>query len=136
SYDTKVRFFDLEKKDPKEMEISLLAKHQQSVNAVAYSPDGAYAASGSSDGTVRLWRFDGPKTDEAAKLDANPKGVTAVGYSKDGQLLAAGCTDGSILLWNMAGAKARPRASFDAHGSAAVSGVAFSPKGESLRSSS
>src|SRR5262249_3043255 len=57
SYDTKVRFFDLEKKDPKEMEICLLARHQQSVNGVAWSPDGAHVASGSSDGTVRLWKF-------------------------------------------------------------------------------
>src|SRR5262249_45170350 len=42
SYDTKVRLFDLAKKEPKEMEISLLSRHQQSVNGIAFSPDGAY----------------------------------------------------------------------------------------------
>jgi WD40 repeat protein len=134
SYDTKVRFFDLEKKDPKRMEISLLAKHLQSVNGVAYSPDGVHLASGSSDGTVRLWRYDGVKTDEACKIEANPKGVNAVAYSKDGKLLAAGCADGSIVTWSVAGAKATPRAAFAAHGSSAVTSVAFSPNGQSLLS--
>jgi WD40 repeat protein len=134
SYDTKVRFFDLDKKDPKEMEISLLAKHQASVNGVAYSPDGVHLASGSSDGTVRLWRFEGAKTDEAAKLDGNLKGVTAVAYSKDGRLLAAGCADGSIVTWSVAGAKGTPRTAFAAHGSSAVASVAFSPNGQSLLS--
>jgi WD40 repeat protein len=132
SYDTKVRLFDLDKKDPKEMEISLLARHQQSVNSVAFSPDGAYLASGSTDGTVHLWKCDGAKTDEAAKLDANPKGVNAVAFSKDGRVLAAGCADGTVVLWNVAGSRATPRAAFPAHASAAVSVVAFSPGGHTL----
>src|SRR5262249_24546308 len=136
SYDTKVRIFDFDKQDPKEMEICLLAKHSASVNGIAWSPDGTHLASGSSDGTVRLWRYDGPKTDEAAKVDANPKGVNALAYSKDGRVLAAGCADGAIMLWNMTGAKAAARASFPAHGPSAVTTLAFAPSGQSLFSGS
>jgi WD40 repeat protein len=133
SYDTKVRLFDLEKKDPKEMEIAVLAKHQQSVTCLAFSPEGAHLASGSTDGTIRLWKIDGAKSDEEAKIDAIAKGVHALAYSKDGRLLAAGGADGSIALWTTTGAKATVRGTVAAHGST-VSALAFAPSGNTITS--
>lgn len=133
SYDTKIRLFDLAKKDPKEMEIAVLAKHQQSVTSIAFSPDAVHLASGSTDGTVRLWKMDDAKSDEEAKIDAIAKGVHALAYSRDGRVLAAGGADGSIALWTMAAAKATVRATVPAHGSI-VAALAFAPTGNTLTS--
>jgi WD40 repeat protein len=131
--DNKVRLFDLDKHDPKQMELIVLTKHQQPVTSVAFSPDGVYLASGSAEGAVRLWKLEGAKTDEAAKIDANAKGVTSLAYSKDGRVLAAGCADGTIMLWTMAAAKATPRAAFTGHGGA-VASLAFASHGNTLTS--
>jgi WD40 repeat protein len=134
SYDTKLRLFDLDKQDPLAMEICLLAGHRQSVNALAFAPDGAYLASGSGDGTVRLWKVEGAKTEEASKIETNAKGINTIAYSKDGRVLAAGGADGTIWLWNIAGSKTTARATFAAHESAAATALAFSPSGQTLTS--
>src|SRR5437867_1588337 len=67
--------------------------HSDSVNSVAYSPDGQLLASGSSDRTIKVWRNDGSFVKSLAiPYDINHQlsDVLSVAISPDGTLIAAG----------------------------------------------
>src|SRR5262249_45653184 len=65
--------------------------HTQAVFAVAYSPDGNTLASGSADGTVRLWN---PNTGLIiATLEGHTGSVLSVAYSPNGKVLASASGD-------------------------------------------
>jgi WD40 repeat protein len=40
------------------LELKTLGEHSDDVNSVSFSPDGKTLATGSSDGTIKLWNFD------------------------------------------------------------------------------
>ena len=81
-------------------EVSLLTGHTDRVTSVSFSPDGTTLASGSSDGTVRLWEV--ASRQEKATLEGHTSWVYSVSFSPDGTALASGNGDGTILLWDMA----------------------------------
>lgn len=71
----------------------------QNFASLAFSPDGRWAAAGTSDKTVLL--FNGQLIEKAALSD-HIKAVVAVAFSKDGKLLATGSGDMSIHVYDLA----------------------------------
>jgi WD40 repeat protein len=84
----------------------LLAGHRGSVDAVAVSPDGKWAASASErsdapeDGTIRIWNL---ATGEIAAKIVGPKiTVHALAFAPDSKSLASAGSDKLIRVWDLA----------------------------------
>src|SRR5262249_32311106 len=75
--------------------------HGGPVWAVACAADGPLLATGSEDGTVRLW--DAESGSSQANLEGHRGGVHAVAFAPRGALLATGGDDRSVKLWDVAG---------------------------------
>lgn len=95
-----------------------LGGHTDEVTAVAYSPDRRWLASGSKDGTARVWdaeRPTGPGREFRHRLDGEPTEVRAVAFDATGRLLLTAGTDGLVKVWDvdagvLAGEPLRPGA--------------------------
>ncbi|KAH0555986.1 hypothetical protein GP486_006074 [Trichoglossum hirsutum] len=108
-----------------------LEGHSDSVRTVAYSPDGRLVASGSCDGTIRLW--DDITGLAVRSLEGHSGWVESVAFSPDGRLVASGSADRTIRLWDTTtGATVRR---LEGH-SDWVWAVAFSPDGRLVASGS
>ena len=77
-----------------------LEGHADLVTSVSFSPDGTTLASGSLDGTVKLW--DVATHTNIATLEGHTGWVTSVSFSLDGTTLASGSLDGTVKLWDVA----------------------------------
>ncbi|MBT9311407.1 hypothetical protein IXB28_04250, partial [Leptothoe kymatousa TAU-MAC 1615] len=101
--------------------------HTGSVSSVSFSPDGQTIASGSSDGTVKLWDRSGR---ELQTLEGHTGWVLSVSFSPDGQTIASGSDDGTVKLWDRSG---RELQTLEGH-TGSVRSVSFSPDGQTLAS--
>ncbi|MDC0723411.1 WD40 repeat domain-containing serine/threonine protein kinase [Nannocystis bainbridge] len=93
--------------------------------SLAVSPDGAWLAAGSEDGSLRL---TGLATGEHRPLARHDERVTALAFAPGGTWLASGCADHTARLWRLQDGSFR---AFD-EGGHGVEQLAFSADGGAL----
>lgn len=71
--------------------------HSAEVSALALSPDGQWAASSSSDRTIRLWNLKTLKPGPVLKGHKGP--VNGVAFSQDGKVVFSAGYDGTVRTW-------------------------------------
>ncbi|MBY5280382.1 hypothetical protein F2Y95_00990, partial [Aphanizomenon flos-aquae CCAP 1446/1C] len=76
-----------------------LTGHKYSVNAVAITPDGKKAVSGSDDNTLKVWDLQTGK--EISTLTGHDNLVNAVAITPDGKTSISGSDDKTMKLWNL-----------------------------------
>ena len=112
----------------------LLGSAGTEMHTLAFSPDAAVLATGSGDGSVRLWdaRRPGRSAQYTAPLSAQGA-VTSLAFGSDGKILAAGGRAGGVTLWDVSDpAKPTVAARVPMGAGVIVSAVAFSPDGSVL----
>jgi WD40 repeat protein len=97
--------------------------------ALAWSPDGAWLASGSRPSDVRLW--DAATGEKKLELPGPTGPIPSLAFAPDGRLLAGGGHDGTVRLWSVPDGK--PLAEQKRHDRAVVA-LAWSPDGKTLAS--
>jgi WD40 repeat protein len=124
----------------KQIEVRHCEVDNESIYAVAFSPDGGLLASGTgprgraddpSWGRVYVWRLHDDKP--PLRIDAHAKTVGGVAFSPDGRQLLTGSDDATLRIWDLATGKEVRR--FEGH-TAAVTSVAWHPNGRFLVSGS
>lgn len=117
-------------------------RHADRVNALAYSPDGAWVASASKDGTVKVWdlgngrevctyrgHLDQP--DDPTRATTNVLAVADVAFHPKGKVVASAAGN-QVHLWDPATGKAVKTVLSLGKTDKPVKAVAYSPDGKRL----
>ncbi|MEB3314348.1 MAG: WD40 repeat domain-containing protein [Cyanobacteriota bacterium] len=123
--------------------------HQSNVLSLAFSGDSQYLATGSSDGTARVWRLRADPDDskvmvgtEAFKLTGHDSFIRAVGFAPDQRTLTTLTQTGTLNRWDLSpqprpelfpqGADKVPKGADRDKSPWPLTQVAFSPDGQRL----
>jgi WD40 repeat protein len=79
-------------------EVAAFQGHAAMVVSIAFSSDGRRLATGSRDGTVKVW--DAAEGRELLTLKGHTDWVESVAFSPDGKRLASGSRDGTVKVWD------------------------------------
>src|SRR5205823_12570375 len=92
-------------------------------------------ASGSSDGTVRLWNVTDPAHPAplGRPLTGHTNTVSSIAFNREGNILVSGSGDDTVRLWNVAGPITPLGQPLTDH-TYPVGAVAFNPNGHSFAS--
>jgi WD40 repeat protein len=82
--------------------VTTLLGHAGPVRTMQFSTDGKKLATGSDDGTARVWDLTDEKFPEVARFTGHAAAVTAVTISIDGTLCVSGAANNSLKVWNIA----------------------------------
>ena len=137
-----------------EIKTKVLGRHQSSVFTVCLDASGHYAASGSSDMTVRVWHVSAPTTRALSILRGHTEAVTSVAFRPSvpsvpnapnvpgvanivgtGDFtLVSGAVDGTVKLWSVATGSCVGSLVHHSTRYTTVWAVAFSPDARTLAS--
>ncbi len=117
------------------MVINSLTGHLGEVTSVAFSPDGSLLASGSVDGSIKIWQVStGTCLQTRSGLGC---AVDSLAFSPTGPTLASGLDSGAITLWNVNLTNGTLTSLMTLSGHLdMVNALAFSPDGTTLASGS
>jgi WD40 repeat protein len=76
----------------------ILKGHDGLIQCIVFAPDGKTVATGSDDGTARVW--DPATAKQRLILEGHTGAVLAVAWSPDGKLVATAGRDGTVKVWN------------------------------------
>lgn len=99
--------------------------------SVAFSSDGSQAASGATDGTIRLWEV--ATGTELRRFEIPEEIIFSIAFSPDNSLILSGSSDGVLRLWDVDSGEIVQE--FKRHDGSDFS-VAFSPDGNFVLSGS
>ena len=106
-----------------------LEGYAASVTCVNFSPDGQRVVSGSEDGTLKLWSFDG---EEIKTVKGHEKKITSISFSPNGQRVVSGSEDGILKVWSLDGKEIK---TFKGH-KESITSVTFNSNGQRVVSGS
>ncbi|NUN95774.1 MAG: protein kinase [Candidatus Omnitrophica bacterium] len=113
------------------LDLATFSGHAGAVSAVAFSPDGALAATGGSDRAVRIWRT--ATGESAAVFEDHPARIDSILFHPDSARLATGGAEGEVTLLDLrTGTQTRV---LRGH-SNVVDSLSFSPDGKLLATGS
>ncbi|MBL8295023.1 MAG: winged helix-turn-helix domain-containing protein [Bryobacterales bacterium] len=82
----------------------ILEGHSDAIRAVAITPDGKRAISGSRDNTLRVWDLEGRQAPRV--LEGHTNAIRAVAITADGTRAISGSEDRTLRVWDLEGQQA------------------------------